>query len=227
MRVLVSITTTNKDYLKKIKEIKKYKIKEIALFLTLYATKNIRHKIYKALINCGVKSIPVVHLRNDMTGDEIEYLKKKFRTKMFNTHPKGFFQLDDPKLIKKYKKIIYLENTEAFSMKKEIDNFAGICFDVSHLHDAILKKKKLAKETIEILKNYKCGFAHLSEMRENAVFDKYEKSMSYCLHHFENINEFDYIKKYRKYLPYYIALEIDNPIKEQLLAKKYIEKILK
>ena len=227
MKVLVSITTTNKNYIQKIKELQKFKIKETALFLTLYATQSIRKNIYKNLIKLGIKSIPVVHLRSDMKAKEIEYLIKTFKTKMFNTHPNGFFGLEDKDLIKKYKKIIYLENVGICSLKKEINNYAGLCLDISHLHDAVLNNGKFVKETLNILKNYKCGFAHISAIKKKTFFDNYQKKYTNGSHFFDNVNEFDYIKKYKNYLPKYLALEVENSIEEQLLAKKHIEKILK
>ncbi len=227
MKILTSITTTNKNYIQKIKELEKFKIKEAALFLTLYATQDVRKNIYKNLLKYGITSIPVVHLRSDMKEKEIEYLIKTFKTKMFNTHPKDHLGLEDSKAIKKYKKLIYLENIEICSIKYEINDFAGICLDVSHLHDSILNKKGFPKETIKILKTHKCGFAHISAIKKKAFFDNYQKKATNGSHFFENVNEFNYIKKYKKYLPKYLALEVENSIEEQLLAKKHIEKILK
>lgn len=226
MKILISITTTNKDYLKNIKDLKKFKIKEVALFFTLYATKTVRQKIYKELLKSSINSIPAVHLRNDMKLDEIEYLIRTFKTKIFNTHPKGFYELKDQETLKKYKKQIYIENLEIISIKEEIKNFAGICLDTSHLHDAYLKKRESYKETIKLLKTHKCGFAHISAIKK-AYISPYSKQLAYSDHFFNNLNEFDYLKKYKKYLPKYLALEIENDISDQLRAKKYIQKLLK
>jgi uncharacterized protein YifE (UPF0438 family) len=227
MKILVSITTTNKDYLSKIKELQKFNIKEVALFFTLFAKKNIREKIYKELLKANIKSVPVIHLRNDMKLDEIEYLIKTFKTKKFNTHPMGFFEIEDKELLKKHKNKIYIENIEIAPIDEEIKNYAGICLDVSHLHDSYLKKWTNYKKTINLLKNYKCGFAHVSAIKNHIYYNKHSKEMEYADHDFNNVNEFDYLKKYKKYLPKYLALEINNDIKSQLQAKKYIQKLLK
>lgn len=231
MKILVSITTTNKDYIKNIQEAKKLKIKELALFFTLFATKNIRYKIYKELLKNNIKSVPVVHLRNDMKVSEIKYLIKTFNTKMFNTHPTGFHEIEDKEILKKYKNKIYLENSETkktVSITKEINDYAGICLDISHLHEnLLLKRMKFYKDTIDVLKKYKCGFAHVSAIKKHSYINKYTGVLSYSDHIFENLNEFNYIKKYKKYLPQYLAFEVNNSIKEQLKAKKYLQKILK
>lgn len=231
MKVLVSITTTNKDYLKNIKDLQKFKIKEIALFFTLYATKKVREKIYKELIKYNIKSVPVVHLRNDMKLNEIEYLIKTFKTKMFNTHSTGFYEIEDKTILKKHKNKIYIENSETKStipLQKEIDDYAGICLDIAHLHENILlKRTKFYKDTINILKKYKCGFAHLSAIKNKGYISQYSHKLQYSDHEFENIKEFDYIKQYKKYLPKYLAFEVNNSIEDQLKAKKYIQKLLK
>jgi hypothetical protein len=226
MKILVSIITTNKDYLKNIEDLQKFKIKEVALFFTLYATKTVRQKIYKKLIKNNITSVPVVHLRSDMKLDEIEYLIKTFKTKAFNTHPRGFYELKDEKALIKYKKQIYIEHLEIVSIKEEIKNFAGICLDTSHLHDAYLKKCESYKETIKLLKTHKCGFAHIGAIR-NGYISPYSHKLEYGDHFFRNLNEFNYLKKYKKYLPKYLALEINNNIEEQIKAKKYIQKLLK
>lgn len=226
MKVLVSITTTNKDYLKNIKDLQKFKIKEIALFFTLYATKKVREKIYKELIKYNIKSVPVVHLRSDMKLEEIEYLIKTFKTKMFNTHPKGFFEIKNKEVLRKYKKQIYIENLEIISIKEEIKNFAGICLDTAHLHDACLKKQQSYKETIELLKTCKCGFAHIGAIKKGYI-SQYSHKLEYGDHFFNNLSEFNYLKQYKKYLAKYLALEINNNIEEQTRAKIYVQKLLK
>ena len=54
-----------------------------------------------------------------------------------------------------------------------------------------------------------------------------KKITRYDSHNFENLSEFDYLKKYPKnYFSNLIALELENSIKEQLVAKEYIIDIL-
>ncbi len=231
MKILVSITTTNKNYLKNIEDLQKFKLKEVALFFTLYATKTVRQKIYKELIKHNIKSVPVVHLRNDMKINEIEYLIKTFKTKAFNTHPTGFFEIKDKNILKKYKNKIYIENSGADDknahIENEIDNYAGICLDVAHLHDAYLHKwNNSYQKIINLLKKYPCGFAHVSAIKK-AYISPYSKQLAYSDHFFNNLSEFNYLKKYKRYLPKYLAFEVENDIRDQLQAKKYIQKLLK
>ena len=57
-RILVGITgKTEKDFINKLREIKHYKIKKIALFLEYFPNK-LRPKIYKAIMNSNIKKIP-------------------------------------------------------------------------------------------------------------------------------------------------------------------------
>ena len=195
------------------------------MFLTLYATKSVREKIYKELYKNNIKNVPFVHLRDDMKLEEIDYLIKKFNTKLFNTHTKQDHGIKDKRIFKKYKNLIYLENTNQY-IKNEINNYAGICLDVSHLENARRCKKKSYKIVSEILKNYKCGVWHVSAIRRKAYKCSHSKVLRYDDHTFHSLTEFDYLKKYKKYLPKYIAFEVENSIEEQLKAKKYISKLL-
>ena len=227
MKVLVSIVTTDKNYLDKIKELKKFKVKQVALFFTLYGTKSVRYKIYKELIKTEIKNVPFVHLRDDMKLAEINYLIKTFNTKIFNIHVKAKHGFMDKQILEKYKNSIYLENDDHFSVGKEINNVSGICLDVSHLENAKFFNKKIYKETIDILNKYKCGIWHVSPIKKKAYYCIYDKKLRYDSHTFNSLSEFDYLKKYKKYLPKFVALEVENSIEEQLKAKEYIEKLLK
>ena len=70
-KLIVSITgRTKKGWQSKLKEINQYKIKEISLFLEALSPQN-RAGLLEALKNSCVKKIPVVHIRNDITREEI------------------------------------------------------------------------------------------------------------------------------------------------------------
>ncbi|MDD4289896.1 MAG: hypothetical protein PHH83_01310 [Patescibacteria group bacterium] len=227
MKVLVSVVTTDKNYFKKIEELKKLKVKELALFFTLFGKKSVRSKIYQALIEAKIKNVPFVHLRDDIKLEEIEYLIKNFKTKLFNSHPKCDYGIKDKRVLKKYKDVIYLENTNQFHMKNEIHDYAGICLDVAHLENARKFNKKSYERVCEILKDYKCGVWHVSAIRKKIYRCPYSKVLRYDDHKFHSLREFDYLKKYRKHLSKYIVFEVENSIEDQLRAKKYLEKILK
>lgn len=227
MKFLVSVVTTDKNYFKKIEELEQLKVKEVALFFTLYGTKSVREKIYKELIKNRIKNVPFVHLRDDMRLEEVEYLIKNFKTKLFNSHTKYDDGVRDKRVLKKYKNLIYLENTNQFYMKNEINDYAGICLDVAHLENARRFNKKSYERVCEILKNHKCGVWHVSAIRRKIYRCPYSKIFRYDDHTFYSLSEFDYLKKYKKYLPNYIVLELDNNIKEQIIVKEYINKLFK
>lgn len=214
-KVLVSVTTISQKHEEKLQEINELNIKEAAFFPTCLNFKQ-RQEFYKELEKSTLKRIPVVHLRDDMTPEEVEYLKKRFRTKRFNIHSKKqkplFYNLS------KFRKRIYVENHNSGQIEsQELKDYRGICLDVSHLEDARLKtgEKNIFKYYINLLEKYKIGFSHVSAIRNKE-----------STHEFKNLSEFDYVLRYLKYLPKYLALELENPIKEQLKAQAYIKKIL-
>jgi hypothetical protein len=115
-QILVSITGKEEnDWRSKLEEIKFYKIKEFCLFLEIFE-KEQREKIYAALLVEKIKNIPLVHLRDDMEKSEIEFLKKKFKTKYFTIHEDAFYRG-------------YIKNWEGFYknlyLEMNFDNFVS------------------------------------------------------------------------------------------------------
>lgn len=229
-KILLGLTTTKKsDWRGKVKEVDELGLTEIALFLTCLEVGK-RKELYKLLEKTNLKEIPVVHLRDDFEEWEFAYLIKRFKTKFFNTH----FDRVDEKFFaesKGYLKKIYLENHIDFSDDTFylLDIFAGLCLDVSHWHDYNqIQKLGNYKKFLEILKKYKIGFCHISAMREKP-FSKIKnkrKVKYYHSHWLRDLSELNYVKKYVKYLPRFCAIELENPLKRQLEAKKYLEKII-
>ena len=229
-KILLGLTTTRgSDWREKIKEIDKFKIKEIALFLTCVDVKK-RKGIYKLLEKTGLLEIPFVHLRDDFEEWEFEYLIKKFKTKAFNTH---FDRLDE-KFLKnssKYKKFIYLENNWNFcdEMLKWFKIFPGFCLDASHFENyCVIQKSPDQKNLPKHLKKYKIGCAHFSAVKKKPFLeiDESVERNIYVSHLMKDLSDFDYVKKYKNFLPKFCGIELENSFKEQLEAKKYLEKIL-
>ena len=225
--ILVSITTTNPDWKERIKEIDKLGLKEIALFVTCIDVKA-RKEFYKLLEETKLEKIPFVHLRDDVEEWEYEYLIKKYKTEVFNTH---FNRVDDRfmEASKKYLNKIYLENHKETPDDKIylLDDFAGICLDISHWENfGNLLKLNNYKKFSKLLKKYKIGCCHISAIMAKPIFDKEYGIWDYASHYMHNLSEMDYVKKYKKYLPKICALEIENSLEEQLEIKKYIEKLL-
>jgi len=218
-RILVSITgSKNIHWLKQLKELEKYKITEVALFLELFKNAQ-RKKIYKALLDSNIKSIPLVHIRNDMYKEELEFLVKNFKSKYFTIHEDSF------KVIKKWKgyyKKLYLEmNTDSFIAKNvDVKQIGGFCIDLSHFKVEEQKWTKEYEYIIELRKKKKlfaCNHLNGYSYKENRD-----------LHTVKKLKEFEYLKT----LPYFvfgkiIAIETFNSIKDQLKFKKHVIKMFK
>lgn len=225
-KILPSLTTTKgSDWKNKLREINQFHLKEIALFPTCLDKKE-RQKLYKLLENSSLKSIPLVHIKNDMAPDELNYFLKRFQTKAFNSHSQSEF----PHLYQyplKQRKMIFLENVYNPLDEKEIKNFGGICLDISHLENDRLLEPKKFKHNVKLIRKYRVGCNHLSCLKK--VLQRDESGyLRYTSHSLKKLSQLDYLKKYPKnYFSSIIALELENTIKKQLEVRKYlIDKIL-
>ncbi|MFH1327165.1 MAG: hypothetical protein ABIH59_03500 [archaeon] len=218
-RILLGITGKNPQQLQnKIAEAEKLKIKRIAIFLE-FLNKIQRKKIYSTLLSSKIKKIPFVHARHDMSLEELQFLKKQFKTKYFNIHEEDFKQI---KNWKDFQKKILIE----FNYDNKIPNYinmektGGFCVDLSHFKSAE-ERWTSEFEYIFLRKKHKDWFIanHLNG---------YSKTHRKDLHTIKSLKEFNYLKTLPKFIfGKYIALETFNSLKEQLKFKKYIIKILK
>ena len=53
-----------------------------------------------------------------------------------------------------------------------------------------------------------------------------EDEYAYSHHYSYRMADLDYMKKFVKYLPDYISIELQNSFKEQIEIKKYLESII-
>lgn len=225
MKILLAITTTrDSSWCEKIKEAKKLGITEVAFFLTCLNAP-LRQEFYRLAKAAGIKKAPFVHLRSDMSPTEIDYLIKEFGTKIFNIHSQKDHKLTFD--LTKYRAKIYMENN-LDPIADEAREWAGVCLDVSHYEDKRLRKiKDLRQDVTKALRRYKVGVWHLNAIVAKPFNDK-NGIHGYDCHHFTDLKELDYCRQYQKYLPqYYIALELENSLVEQLQAKAYITKLFK
>lgn len=224
-KILLGLTTTpDSDWREKVKEIEKLKIKEIALFPTFLEAGK-RKELYDLLEKTGIEKIPHVHLRpGDMPLEELEYFAKKYYTEVFNIHSPREFPLNFD--YSKYKKITYLENTDFVPNKKEIKELGnGLCVDFSHWENGIKKNNKDYVNFEELIKNNEIGCCHISGISEKLFLYKHCEP-AYDIHTVKNLSELNYIKKYLKYLPDIISIELENSFEEQIKVKEYLEKII-
>lgn len=218
-RVLVSVTgNKEKDWKSKLDEIEKYRIRKIALFLECF-TKKQRQKIYKALLASRIKKIPLVHIRNDMSKQELELLLKNFKVKCFTIHESSFRYLK--KWNSFYKKLFLELNTDNLVPKNvNVSKIGGFCIDLSHFK---VTEKKLTKDFKYIIKRKKIA-RYFTCNHLNGYSYKKNKD----LHTVKSLKDFSYLKTLPKFLfGKHIALEVDNSISEQLKFKKHVMKLLK
>jgi hypothetical protein len=222
--IFPTITTISKNWPEKIKEAGKLKLEKVCFFPTCLDGKE-RKKAYELLKKTSVKEIPVVHIKGEMKPAELNYLIENYNTRAFTLHT----QKEYPLLydFSKYRKKLFIENVFHFFDEEELDYFGGICLDLSHFeNDRILHKERF-ENVKQTLKKYKIGCNHISAVKKTTHRNKRDHNPHFDNHRFGNLSEFDYLKKYPKnYFSNIIAIELENNIKEQLVAKEYIAKIL-
>lgn len=224
-KILPTITTTQgSDWKTKVKEINRLGLKEVALFPT-FLNKERREKLYYLINKSSIESIPLVHIRSDMDSKELDFLIRKYKTQVFNAHTHTEFPFN--KEWSKYKKKIAIENVFNPLDEKEIKKCGGVCLDVSHLeNDRILNKEKF-QHNVKILEQNLIVCNHVSAVSKKITHIDEIGGARYDHHQFRNVSEFDYLKKYPKnYFSEIIAIEVENSVEEQLLAREYILNIL-
>ncbi|MDA3840637.1 MAG: hypothetical protein PF572_06160 [Patescibacteria group bacterium] len=224
VRFYPTITAISGNEYKKLAEAKKLKLTEVCVFLSPLKPEQ-REKFYKELEKSNIEEIPFAHIRGDFTKDEIYYLKKRFKTKIFNFHSVN----QNPILIdfKELKKEIYIENTMTEFTEDEINNYAGICIDISHLENDCLINSPRHIYFKKLITQMNCGCGHASAIKNTKEYCPVAENERHDKHIFSDLKDFDYLVKYKKILPPIIALEVENSLEEQLVAIEYINKLLK
>lgn len=216
-RILVGITGCKERHWKsKLKDINKFKIPKVALFLERF-DKSERDKIYTALLGSKIKEIPLVHLRNDMGKEELAFLKKNFKSSYFTIHEDTF------KYLKKWRdfyKNIFLEmNSDGYVSKSvKVGKIGGFCVDISHFK---VEEEKWSQEFEYILKREKKPIFACNHLNGYS----YQKNVD--LHTIRSLRNFDYLKTIPKFLfGDVIAMEMENNIPQQLKFKKHLINML-
>lgn len=222
MQILPTITTiTPGKWREKIAEVKRLKLKEVAVFPTCLDEKE-RKELFLLLKETDVKRIPLVHLRSDMSLKEIDYLVRVYKTEAFNIHTKR--EYPPVKNCGPYQKIIYIENCYKPFDEKEIKEFGGICLDFAHLENDRLFRQEIYRHNIKVAEKYPCGCNHIAAAKEYPFIDKKASDYDSKHPHFlKNLSELDYLQRYPlNYFSELVALELENTIEEQLKAKEYL-----
>ena len=216
--ILVGLTgKSGKKVIEKIDEAEKFKIKRATLFLEMLS-KDERKKVYDYLLKSKIRSIPLVHIRNDMTKDELRFLIENFKSRYLTIHESSFKYL--PKW-RGFHKNLFLEMNWDSKVPKIVDikKIGGFCIDLSHFKAG---EKKWAKDFIYVMdksehhKYFACN--HLNG---------YDPKGNNDMHTVKSLKDFSYLKTLPKFVfGNCIALEMFNPIKQQLRYKKYLTKLL-
>lgn len=231
MIILPGLTTTKKsDWQAKVAEIDQLGLKSISLFPTLFDFEQ-RQTLYHMLEKTKLQEIPHVHIREqDTTPRELEYLSKRWSTKLYNTHPteRG---MEFASNSGKFQKQIFVENTDVLpeNFEEMIKSCGGLCVDFSHWHDYGRIQKRQDYDGFETLvKTYPIGCCHVNAIVKDKMFYDYgpDNRWHYNRHSFSNLSEFDYLNEYIKYFPEIISLELENSFQEQLKAKEYLEQMI-
>ncbi len=213
-RILVSITGfKDKHWRDKLKEVKKFNLVKVALFLEQFK-KPQRKEIYQALLKSEIKNIPLTHIRHDMEKWELVFLKENFYCRYFTIHEDGF------KYLKKWRgfyKELFLEmnfdNAVAESVK--VKKIGGFCVDLSHFKAAEEKHSKEFEYVFQkrnISRLFGCNHLNGYSYRKNED-----------IHFVKSLKDFDYLKTLPRFLfGKVIAIETYNSIAEQLKYKKYL-----
>ncbi|MBI5654990.1 hypothetical protein HZC53_05070 [Candidatus Uhrbacteria bacterium] len=224
--VLCSITTAasigdpSMDWRIAVQDTVQLGIKRFALFLTgLKPTE--RKNCYQLLLTHRLRhefEIPFVHARSDMHPDEYRFLMHEFGTKRFNLHPVRKAELPEGGLPDDLRRLIYIENVGKL-LESDLNGFAGICLDISHLEITRRVYPEYYPTLCAMIENHRVGANHVSAYQNEGKGDGRDDK-----HHYVSITEFDYLKAYPKeYFGRYVAIELTNPLSEQLAVKSLLE----
>jgi len=217
-RILFGITGKSaSECISKIKELDALGERRAALFLEMLTPVH-RRRVYSALKKSGLKEFPLVHIRNDMKKEELKYLEENYGAKHFTIHESSFAYLGK---WQGYHHKLYLElnydNHVPESVAVEL--IGGFCIDLSHFKSS---EERWTRDFEYVMrhKNKKGRFEcnHLNGYSETAKKD---------IHTVRSLAEFDYLKSLPKFIfGEEIALEVFNPVSEQVLFKKHVVKML-
>jgi hypothetical protein len=231
VKFLPSLTTVTMrgeigNWMAQIEEIQKLNLKEIAIFPTLLE-KEERFKLYKILKESPVERVPFVHLRTDMELKELDYLVENFQTEVFNLHTTTNWPLLHN--YSKYAKRIFIENGKFVPKEEELEKFGGLCIDFSHWENSVLLGDVLYhQKMLKLIQKFSVGICHISSIKNKMISNPFKPELQqYDSHLLLRMNELDYLKKYKLYIPTVAAIELENAIAEQLKIKTYLKNILR
>lgn len=229
MKIYPSITTgKGSNWRDMFREINYLRIEEVSVFLT-FLNRVERKSLYQMLKSSSIKKIPLVHLREDMDIEELNFFVKKYDTQIFNTHSAKEFPINND-WVREYRELITIENTHKTPLdENEIKKYGGICLDFSHLENAKILDAERYKNDERVLSMFKVKCNHISAIKkEFSSINKEKRELRYDSHSLGDHTELDYLRSYPvSYFSDCCAMELSNNITEQMEAIKYIESFMK
>lgn len=231
-KILTSITThgtLGSHWEDKLRELPRLGVKEVALFVTGL---NPDERMYcfgelEKVLAVHPFTIPFVHAVSSMQEYEYRYLQKVFKTQSFNLHTEKQYPLEFP-LSAELRRCIFIENTEYYAPfgYSEIAGFAGMCVDVSHLEDTRRSSPEIYPAIVSFTEQILIGSNHISASLETQT-GMYMDKPYFSKHYASSKEDFSYLKE----LPLSVfgplcAIEVENPIVEQLTFLPYITEII-
>jgi hypothetical protein len=220
---LPCLTTTRRDRVGPfLADLARSEVRTIALFPTTMKPDD-RWALYTDLERIPGLKVPHVHLRSDCPDDEVAWLADRFGTEVFNVHPAASntaYVAESPRWLKK----IYLENADALPGAEQLAVFAGVCPDFSHWEAARRARDREYDGFDSLVRQFPPGCCHISAIREG---DPNPWNGRTDHHHFVSLADFDYMTRYRDFLPpTWASLEVENPLAEQLTAIAHLHTLL-
>jgi len=231
MKLAVSVTTVSmtgsvNDWRSQVGELKALGIVETAVFPTALKESE-RYELYRTLVEAGIVSIPLLHLITEMKPEEIGFLADHFEIGCFNLHSTRKWPLHYD--YSEWASKIFLENGKEVPDEEELGVFAGLCIDFSHWHNERLVGNELYCEQMnENVKRFPIGVSHVSVIKKERLCNPFRPEIEqYDSHLMQDVAELDYLGRYVEYLAPINAIELENPISDQLRAWEYIESMMR
>jgi hypothetical protein len=232
-RILPSITTHGtgpSSWRDKLCEVQELRLPEVALFLTGIAASE-RPEFFEALKAASRKhsfTIPFVHAVATMRDEEFCYLRDEYGTEAFNLHPIVEFPLHH-ELSADTRSRIFIENTAIeFPLEySDVEDFAGLCLDLSHLEDARRSAPESFEQICNLTKYFPVGANHISAVSALPVNRSGDLNI-YSKHVIADLSEIKYLQGTPKAaIAQLCAIELENTIREQLEVRERIESALR
>jgi hypothetical protein len=224
MTIIPGLTSTRKENMPAfIEALARTGLDRVALFPTCLDPAE-RAGLYRELERLPGLGCPHVHLRSDTDTAELAYLSGRFGTEAFNIHPAASAH-PLPRLPAEFARRIFIENVIELPEPGELAAVGGLCPDYAHWENArLLGLNDHDGRMRRLAARWPIGCCHISAIRVGAP-NAWAGGWDH--HAFSSLADFDYLVRYRDFLPpRWASLELENSLEEQLEAVRHITALL-